>query len=82
MAKKAVREPGEKEPKLATCKYCQAKLETKDRKINSKKRVGERLTFWGGREFIVTKSVQITCPNPECGKRYTIRVKGSEWLYK
>jgi len=82
MAKKASRDSEGIDPKLVKCKYCEGTLDTAHRKLSSKKRVGERLTFWGGREFIATKVFQIQCPASDCGKKYSVRIKGSDWLYK
>ena len=82
MAKKMARDSEQLDSKLTKCKYCDGPIEAPNRKLSSKKKVGERLTFWGGREFIATKVFKVQCPKSDCGKKYSVRIKGSDWLYK
>ena len=68
---------------LKKCKHCGHKLDSHNVKAQSKKKLEERPGIWGGIEFPYIQIYRIICPNSlVCGKSYSAKVKGSDWLYK
>ena len=63
-----------------SCKHCGTQI--KHVKVLPNKRINEKFTFWGAIEYSNLKIFKVTCSNPECKKKYTVRLVRPSWQYK
>lgn len=67
---------------LVKCKHCNAKLRSMDIEETMRQPLEEKWGIWGGVEYPYIQLYSVKCPSRECGKKYTVKLRKSTWIYK
>jgi hypothetical protein len=71
-----------KKQDLVKCKFCNAKLTSMDIEEAVRQPLEEKWGIWGGVEYPYIQLYNVKCPTRECGKKYTVKLRKSTWIYK